>query len=617
MKKIIAIGIVGLMLISVFGMCLTVNAASEEKEESTSSIYKTDDPSLSDIDWWTSFRHDSSLSGFTTSDAPDTNNLKLSKRYIPNGFTCVKNFEPYIYDNKAYIYQDSVKIDPPNIEENRGFYCLDTTDGSTIWSKPGLHVSGIAVTNDRVYLTTINILNQAEMKCFDFKTGTEKWSYSWPASFTSASLCPVYYEGKFYLTWVDFNLMPLSVTVYVYCIKDDGNDATMVWNEKLVTYSGQGEYIIPLAPAVANGKVYVDTMNKVFCFNADNGNLLWGKDRSRYSNCILVTDGDRVYFDEFYFDGQVSKGYVTCLNALNGDEIWSKELMPSLDGFSMYPGVANGKVYVGVKTSFGNYVFCLDRNNGNQLWSKYLFHVTNMGVLSFPVVADNKVYIAGGKSDPNDPTDNWGAVYCLDATSGADQWNSTLDGPAYLLSIANGALYIPSMSGTLYKFEDKNQNNPPYRPSITGQKSGKSGVEYTYTASTTDLDGDQIYYQFDWGDGTITDWKGPFASGTGATESHTWSTKGTYTVKAKAKDIHGAESDWTTLTVTMPTSYSYPDGQNSQSQQQSASQSNPSYLPSQPISTQQSATSITTTTSSSASSQAASSSSADVSAKLH
>jgi hypothetical protein len=37
-----------------------------------------------------------------------------------------------------------------------------------------------------------------------------------------------------------------------------------------------------------------------------------------------------------------------------------------------------------------------------------------------------------------------------------------------------------------------------------------------------------------------------------ANATHSWSTKGTFTIKVKAKDIYGLESDWATLTVTMP-----------------------------------------------------------------
>jgi uncharacterized protein involved in tellurium resistance len=34
--------------------------------------------------------------------------------------------------------------------------------------------------------------------------------------------------------------------------------------------------------------------------------------------------------------------------------------------------------------------------------------------------------------------------------------------------------------------------------------------------------------------------------------SHSWNEKDTYTIKCKAKDNYGAESDWETLSVTIP-----------------------------------------------------------------
>ncbi|MCK4996085.1 MAG: hypothetical protein KAR55_04280 [Thermoplasmatales archaeon] len=95
-------------------------------------------------------------------------------------------------------------------------------------------------------------------------------------------------------------------------------------------------------------------------------------------------------------------------------------------------------------------------------------------------------------------------------------------------------------------------SNPPDKPTIDGPASGKTGVEYTYYAITTDPDGDQVYYWFDWGDGSNSDWIGPYDSFEMAEASHTWDTQGTYTIKAKAKDVHGAESEWATLEVTMP-----------------------------------------------------------------
>lgn len=101
-------------------------------------------------------------------------------------------------------------------------------------------------------------------------------------------------------------------------------------------------------------------------------------------------------------------------------------------------------------------------------------------------------------------------------------------------------------------------NSPPSKPHIDGPHihcrpiCGKAGEEYEYTFKSVDPDGDDIYYLVDWGDGTYDDWFGPYPSGEEATANHTWNAQGTYTIKAKSKDINGLESDWGTLTVTMP-----------------------------------------------------------------
>ena len=75
-------------------------------------------------------------------------------------------------------------------------------------------------------------------------------------------------------------------------------------------------------------------------------------------------------------------------------------------------------------------------------------------------------------------------------------------------------------------------------------KDGATAIEYTFTTSTTDPEGEDIYYKFDWGDGTISDWIGPYTSGATGEGSYTWSTAGIYDIRVKAKDINEAESDW-------------------------------------------------------------------------
>jgi len=92
----------------------------------------------------------------------------------------------------------------------------------------------------------------------------------------------------------------------------------------------------------------------------------------------------------------------------------------------------------------------------------------------------------------------------------------------------------------------------PERPLIGGVTNGKKGKIYNYTFVTTDPDGDEVYYYIDWGDNTSSGWIGLYSSGVAVIQAHKWSHKGTYIIKAKARDTLGEESDWGTLKITIP-----------------------------------------------------------------
>ncbi len=97
-------------------------------------------------------------------------------------------------------------------------------------------------------------------------------------------------------------------------------------------------------------------------------------------------------------------------------------------------------------------------------------------------------------------------------------------------------------------------NEPPNKPAKpSGQTNGKTGTSYTYSSTTTDPNGDQLYYWFDWGDTTNSGWVGPYTSGSPGDASHTWTAQGSYNIQVKAKDVYGMESDWSDpLSVTIP-----------------------------------------------------------------
>jgi len=100
----------------------------------------------------------------------------------------------------------------------------------------------------------------------------------------------------------------------------------------------------------------------------------------------------------------------------------------------------------------------------------------------------------------------------------------------------------------------KATNYPPNKPDKpSGKASGKTGTTYSYSSSATDPNDDDVYYWFDWGDGTNSGWDGPHNSGDSVTLAHAWASDGTYPIKVKAKDVYDAESVWSdSLSVSMP-----------------------------------------------------------------
>ena len=96
-------------------------------------------------------------------------------------------------------------------------------------------------------------------------------------------------------------------------------------------------------------------------------------------------------------------------------------------------------------------------------------------------------------------------------------------------------------------------NSPPEKPTIEGPTTGSIGEEYTYEVTAIDQDDNDLYYNIDWGNGTI-ETKGPYNSGSTLNIKHTWNQKGTYTIRIQSRDTYDEKSDWASLDVSMPKS---------------------------------------------------------------
>ncbi len=84
----------------------------------------------------------------------------------------------------------------------------------------------------------------------------------------------------------------------------------------------------------------------------------------------------------------------------------------------------------------------------------------------------------------------------------------------------------------------------PLTPTVTGPSVTIPNVADAFSTVTTDPNGDNIRYRFDWGNGTMSDWSDALASGSAYTMTFTYTNRGQYYVKAQAKDQTGKTSDW-------------------------------------------------------------------------
>lgn len=92
----------------------------------------------------------------------------------------------------------------------------------------------------------------------------------------------------------------------------------------------------------------------------------------------------------------------------------------------------------------------------------------------------------------------------------------------------------------------------PSKPEINGPSSGIPNTDYDFTFSSVDPTGEDVYYYIEWGDGDIEEWIGPYNSGEDVIKTHSWSEKGAFFIRAKAKDVNDEESAWASLEITMP-----------------------------------------------------------------
>jgi outer membrane protein assembly factor BamB len=546
----------------------------------TNSINLGKNVSPMGIDWWPMFHHTENQTGFSTSTAPNDNEVLWS--YETDYFI---SSSPNVVDGKVFIGSLDKK-----------FYCFDMISGENLWnfSTDGKITGSSAYYNGKVYFGS----QDSNFYCLNAENGDEIWNYNTNFMIESS---PSINSGKVYFGSSDGSF---------YCL--DANNGSFIWE-----FSAGN--VIWTSPAISEDRVYFGSLSgDLFCLDKTDGELKW-----TYSTTSGIWSSPALYNNKIYFGS--NDNFVYCLNADNGNFVWSFDAEGEVHSS---PAIAYGNVYIG---SSGQGLFCLDAGTGELVWQ----YLINNGIWCSPAVADNKVYYG------NDPCCGATAhFHCADAFTGEVIWIYSLGGEEGMKSspaIAAGKVFIGAGNGKVFAFggdeliadshgpynsienepiqffgsayggkpeyswnwdfgdgefsDEQNPNHsystqgkytvtlkvedrrgniaidetiatierylnyPPETPVINGPIDGKEGEEYTYCISDIfDPNNDNIYVLWDWGDDTNNDWIGPFSNGDEICENHIWNEQGSFTIKAKLKDEYGMESNWGYLDVNIPRS---------------------------------------------------------------
>ncbi len=360
-----------------------------------------------------------------------------------------------------------------------------------------------------------------------YPNGTKKWSFGTPDIDTSITLDDngVLYYGH----W-------------------EGVDArypngTMKWR----FYTEQPDSYVMSTPAVDdNGIVYFGSHDNYIYAVYPNGTLKWK----------FLTDGWVHGSPSIGTDGTIYCGsdddYLYALYPNNGTQKWKVQLASGMrsspsqdkDG-NLYFGVWENKIYSIAPDGSIRWEFTIGQRSG--VWGSTAT-ISDDGTLYIGVCLE--IGSLGG-----------GEIIALDL-DGNLKWRKTIcdsvlcsspvidvDGNVYIC--ASNDLVGGGAPGYLHAFGAVENNQPPETPTIDGPTEGEIGTDLKYVVRSDDMDNNPVSYYIDWGDDT--NWQSlDFEPGISIPRYHAWDRQGNYTVKVKAIDSCGLESDWATLEITMP-----------------------------------------------------------------
>lgn len=431
----------------------------------------------------------------------------------------------------------NVRDSPPDEEWNRTYsahppgdyscgYCIKVTpDGGYI-------VTGYSGSDGSYSVYLLKVDNQ----------GNELWNRTFGSGYIQGNWVEITSDNGYIITGRIGYENPYSN--YVWLIKTDAN-GNEEWNR---TFGGLGNWTGYCVKQTMDGGYILTGMywdydsHSLLLIKTDAlGNVQWYKTYGNHSggySLAHTTDG------RYIVTGVISYNLGLMKIDENGTVEWEREF--SHKNGRAVQQTSDGGYIVGGQTSndSGNGLLLMKTDeNGVEQWNR-TFYGSGSGFTVIQTVDGD--YILGGtpfRLTRTHPDGNvvWDHFY-LPSSQNAQCYcvQQTPDNGF----IATGVIDLQTNPKCVILKLNASNNHPPSSSTIEGPHWGVINESYQFCINATDPDGDALYCTWEWGDGNITDWLGPYSSNVTVCASHAWSQKGTYEIRVKLKDKFGHESNW-------------------------------------------------------------------------
>jgi outer membrane protein assembly factor BamB len=363
--------------------------------------------------------------------------------------------------------------------------------------------------------------------------GTIKWKYDLGGDDIFESSPAIGNDGTIYVGTSD----GWENNSWTGSIRAFNPDGTLKWRYRIT------DHTVHASPAIGlDGTVYCGSHNgNLYALYPNNGTLRWKYQTSDWvPRGACITDDGTIIFGSWNRHLYAVYPNGTLKWETTGEYHASNTPVIGLDG----------TIYIGHE-----YLAAINPDDGSVKWAfDPGFDTTIRG--GNPCISADGTIIFGthiGESD--------GGELIAVNPDGTEKWRIMLATLSIVSAPAigsDGTIYVGSWNGPSSTSDGylhaigKLDENAPTAPTIDGETNGNVGIEYEYTFKSISPLGREVYYFIDWGDNTIKDWFGPFSSGEEVKVSYKYTSQGTFTIKARAKDTENLWGPWGELQVSMP-----------------------------------------------------------------